>query len=119
MNKVLVVDDDADLLEMVNIVLARQGYTTSAITNGKSFFKAVKSFRPDLILLDIFLGDADGRNLCRQLKAESDVKHIPVILYSAGNVPGSTIENTGADAFVTKPFDIRLLLEKIKSLLLS
>ena len=117
MSKVLVVDDDKDLLEMVNIALSKQGFTTSTLNSGKYFFNKVESFRPDIILLDIFIGDADGRKLCHQLKDIPDSQNIPVILYSAGNVSGSSIERSLANAFVGKPFDIKQLVEKIKSLL--
>jgi DNA-binding response OmpR family regulator len=117
MHKILIVDDDADLLEMVKIFLSRQGYIISTLTKGKCFFNKVESFRPDIILLDIFLGDADGRNLCYELKLAPASQHIPVILYSAGYVPTYSIENSKANTFVNKPFDIKQLSEKIKSLL--
>lgn len=117
MDKVLVVDDDADLLEMVDMALSKQGFTTSTLNNGKYFFNTVESFRPDIILLDIFLGDADGRKLCHQLKEVATSQSIPVILYSAGHISGSSIEHSHANAFVSKPFDIKQLVEKIKVLL--
>ena len=117
MHKVLLVDDDPDLLEMVDMVLTNQGYTVSTITNGSTFFERVHSFKPDLILLDIFLGDADGRTLCQQLKQASVYKDIPIVLYSAGYVPRYTIENSMANVFLTKPFDIKQLSQKIKEML--
>jgi DNA-binding response OmpR family regulator len=119
MYKVLLVDDDPDLLEMVVMALSKQGYAISSISNGRTFFDVIHSFKPDLILLDIFLGDADGRTLCQQLKQATDQKDIPVILYSAGNIPRYTIENSLADDFVTKPFDIKQLAEKIQSMLVA
>ena len=117
MHKVLLVDDDADLLEMVDMVLTKQGYNVSTSSNGSSFFDRVHSFKPDLILLDIFLGDADGRTLCLQLKQAPAYKDIPIMLYSAGHIPMHTIEKSMANEFVTKPFDIKQLAEKIKSML--
>lgn len=119
MYKVLVVDDDLDLLEMVGMALTKPGYAISTINNGKSFFDRIESFKPDLILLDIFLGDADGRALCLQLKQVPEYWHIPVILYSAGHIPSQTIEKSRANAFLTKPFDIKQLFEKIQGLLAS
>lgn len=119
MNKLLLVDDDPDLLEMVDVILSKQGYTVSTINNGRTFFDKVHSFKPDFILLDIFLGDADGRELCHQLKQAQAYKDIPVVLYSAGHIPRHTIEDSMANAFVSKPFDIKLLAEKIKSMLSS
>ena len=117
MRKVLLVDDDSDLLEMVDMVLTKEGYTVSTSKNGSGFFERVHSFKPDIILLDIFLGDADGRTLCQQLKQVTDYKSIPIVLYSAGHISRQTIETSMANDFVSKPFDIKLLAEKIKSML--
>jgi len=117
MQKILVVDDDKDLLEMVEMTLSRLGYHITTLAKGSGFLKIVESIRPDIILLDIFLGDADGRTLCYNLKLQPVYHNIPVILYSAGFVPLSTIEHSKADVFIIKPFDIKYLVEKIKTLL--
>ena len=117
MQKILVVDDDKDLLEMVEMTLSRLGYHITTLAKGSGFFNVVESIRPDIILLDIFLGDADGRILCNKMKLQSAYENIPVILYSAGYVPRSTIEHSKADEFMIKPFEIKQLLEKIKKLL--
>ena len=117
MQKILVVDDDKDLLEMVEMTLSRLGYHITTLAKGSGFFNIVESTRPDIILLDIFLGDADGRNLCYNLRLQPAYQKIPVILYSAGYVPLSTIAHSKADEFIIKPFDIQFLIEKIKVLL--
>jgi DNA-binding response OmpR family regulator len=116
MCSVLVVDDNADLLEMVDLTLTANGFYITCILGGKTFFETVKLVNPDLILLDVFLGDMDGRTLCRRLKTESEYQNIPVILYSAGNISDSTILQSMANVFITKPFDIKHLVEKIKFL---
>jgi len=117
MQKILVVDDDKDLLEMVEMTLSRLGYQITTLAKGSGFIKVVESIRPDIILLDIFLGDADGRTLCHKMKLQPAYENIPVILYSAGYVPLSTIEHSKADEFMIKPFDIKQLTEKVKKLL--
>ena len=117
MQKILIVDDDKDLLEMVEMTLSRLGYHITTLAKGACFFNIIESSQPDIILLDIFLGDADGRALCYNLKLQPAYENIPVILYSAGYVPHSTIEHSKADEFITKPFEIKSLLEKIKKLL--
>ena len=117
MQKILIVDDDKDLLEMVEMTLSRLGYHITTLAKGSGFIKVVESIRPDIILLDIFLGDADGRTLCHKMKLQPAYENIPVILYSAGYVPLSTIEHSKADEFMIKPFEIKQLLEKIKNLL--
>jgi DNA-binding response OmpR family regulator len=117
MKKVLIVDDDQDLLEMVDMALTEQGFTVSALAEGKLFFDRVESFNPDIILLDIFLGDTDGRTLCHQLKSDPSLQHIPVALYSAGHTTNSSILESRANMFITKPFDIMQLGEKLRSML--
>ena len=117
MQKILVVDDDSDLLEMIQMTLSRLGYHITTLAKGSGFINIVESNRPDIILLDIFLGDADGRNLCYQMKLQPAYENIPVILYSAGYVPLSTIEHSKADEFMIKPFEIKQLTEKVKKLL--
>ena len=117
MQKILVIDDDKDLLEMVEMTLSRLGYHITTLAKGSGFLNMVESIRPDIILLDIFLGDADGRTLCYNLKLQPIYENIPVILYSAVYVPHSTIEHSKADEFIIKPFEIKYLVEKIKTLL--
>ncbi|HEY5773032.1 MAG TPA: response regulator [Chitinophagaceae bacterium] len=118
MPKILVVDDNKDLLEMIEMTLSRLGYRITTLAKGSGFLNIVESIRPDIILLDIFLGDSDGRILCYNLKLLPTYENIPVILYSAGYVSLSTIEHSKADEFIIKPFDIKQLLEKIKKLLI-
>ena len=117
MQKILIVDDDKDLLEMVELTLSRLGYHITTLAKGSGFLNIIESTRPDIILMDIFLGDGDGRTLCYNLKLQPAYENIPVILYSAGYVPLSTIEHSKADEFIIKPFDIKQLLGKIKKLL--
>ena len=117
MKKVLIVDDDQDLLEMVELALNEQGFNVCTSAEGKNFFEKVTSFNPDIILLDIFLTDADGRKLCAQLKEDPSLKHIPVALYSAGHITHSSIIESNANLYITKPFDVMQLGEKLKGLL--
>jgi len=117
MQKILVVDDNKDLLEMVEMTLSRLGYHIITLAKGSGFINIVESLHPDIILLDIFLGDSDGRTLCYNLKLQPAYENIPVILYSAGYVPLSTITHSKADEFMIKPFEIKQLVEKIKTLL--
>ena len=113
MSKVLVVDDDQDLLEMVSLILTSHGFSVSTLNAGQEFFERIRTVIPDIILMDIYLGDADGRDLCRQCKTSDTSAKTPILLYSAGNIPTSTIEMSKADDFFQKPFDIRQLVRKI------
>ena len=115
MLNVLVVDDDKDLLEMVSLVLKSHNMKVECLTSGGHFFQSVASGRPDIVLMDIYLGDSDGRDLCRELKNSRQYQNIPVILYSAGNISESSVQESLADDFVSKPFDISYLIGKINN----
>ena len=117
MKKLLIVDDDKDLLEMVEMALREQGFEVYTSTEGSSFFSLLEKFKPDIVLLDVFLHDADGRELCYQLKSAPLYHHIPVALYSAGHMSNSTITNSGADTFITKPFELQQLGDKLRAML--
>ena len=117
MKKLLIIDDDKDLLEMVEVALAEQGFDVRTSTEGSSFFSQVENFKPDIVLLDVFLKDADGRELCYRLKSNPAYDHIPVALYSAGHMSNSTIINSKANTFITKPFDLGQLGDKLRAML--
>ena len=76
------------------------GRFLSARGHGKGLFDTLSNFRPDIVIMDIYLGDSDGRNLCQQLKTSTDFKNIPIILYSAGIITKESIEQSMADEFI-------------------
>jgi DNA-binding response OmpR family regulator len=116
MPHILVVDDDADLLELVTLVLKRSDYQVTALQDGTKVFPIVEDINPDVILMDIYLGNTDGRNICKDLKSSDKFNAIPVILYSAGNITAQSIRDAMADSFIVKPFNNAEILEKIQSL---
>jgi DNA-binding response OmpR family regulator len=116
MPHILVVDDDADLLELVTLVLKRSQYQVTALQDGTKVIPVIDDIRPDVILMDIYLGSTDGRNICKNLKTSDAHKHIPVILYSAGNITTQSIKDSLADSFIVKPFNNTEILDKIRSL---
>jgi DNA-binding response OmpR family regulator len=113
MTKVLVVDDDADLLEMVSLVLTRYNMKVNPLEKCLQFQDTVSSDIPDIVLMDIYLGECDGRELCLKFKKSSTYPGIPVILYSAGNVTQASVNDSLADEFMAKPFDIQRLVNRI------
>jgi DNA-binding response OmpR family regulator len=119
MQHILIVDDDPDLLEMITLVLVSQRHKVTTASCGAAVAGALDGSLPDLILMDIYLGDADGRDLCRQLKDSFVYGHIPVLLYSAGYIQQDSIAASGADDFIAKPFDIYQLRERIDQLILQ
>jgi DNA-binding response OmpR family regulator len=105
--KVLIVDDNLEILEILSIVVEEDGHTVRAIEDADQFFTNVDAFKPDLILLDIMLGKHDGRQLCADLKSNHKTKNIPVVMISASHSPYSFKEKQcQPDGFIPKPFDI-------------
>lgn len=114
MMKILVVDDDLDILSVVEIVLTMNDFAVRAISKWEQIFNTIKTFLPDLILLDVALGSADGRQICKQLKGSDETQNIPVILFSAHYDLINDINGCMANGLVTKPFETSYLLEIIR-----
>lgn len=116
MRRILAVDDDNDILEVLQYILEDSGYEVETLSNGHNLFAKIREHQPDLILLDIMLGGLDGRELCRHLKSVKETHDIPVILISASHyVSLSSLSQDGSpDDFIAKPFDIDVLLRSIK-----
>lgn len=113
MKKILVVDDNDEILKVIEIILNLEGYEVKCWDNG-DLSLVVHEFQPDLILLDIMLGSTDGRELCRELKSQKETMHIPVIIISASHTIYSSGENNcKADAFIPKPFDVGYLVTQV------
>ena len=115
MKKILVVDDDPDILDVVSTLLKNHHhFDVQTTTKWKNVFDLTSTYKPDLILLDITLGGADGREICRQLKDSTLSKNIPVILFSANYNMGGNLKGCRADAFIQKPFEFSNLVDTIK-----
>ena len=113
MSKILVVDDDLDILVVMEILLSMKGFEVDVTAKWENTFDKIETFKPDLILLDVLISGNDGRTLCKQLKSKSDTKHIPIIMFSAHPSAAATINEYGADDFIAKPFDVNDLLAKV------
>lgn len=111
---ILIVDDDADIREIMTFILEAAGYNVANLDGGKQVMAAIAQNRPDLVLLDIQLGDSDGRDICRQLKDQTATQAIPVIMISANHNPQSLLDkNCRAEDFLAKPFDIDELIAHV------
>ena len=118
MKKILVVDDDIEVLETIQLILEIGGFTVSAISDGEEVFKSIDEFKPDLLLLDISLGHIDGRVLCEQLKATEKTSQLPILLISGlYEAKDFTTLNYGQDDFLSKPFQMDVLMKKIFKIL--
>ena len=117
MHKILVVDDEIDLLEVIRIFLQRKKFLVEAISRWENIKNSIVTFSPDLILLDISLKGADGRVICKQLKRNKETENIPVLLFSANYGVKETISEFQADGFIEKPFDLSKLISEIESII--
>lgn len=117
MKKILVVDDDDDVLETIQLILEIGGYDIEPLNNAELIFDYIKDFKPDLILLDVVLGKIDGRVLCSQIKSHPETKLIPILMMS-GLYDLKEVEDLDCapDDFMPKPFKMDILLEKIEKL---
>ncbi|MBO9730241.1 MAG: response regulator transcription factor [Chitinophaga sp.] len=116
MPKVLVVDDNRDILEVVAFILSRHEMNVTTLLDPALVRQFIAIHRPDILLMDIAMGNYDGRVLCRQIK-RSSWKTLPVILFSARNYPSDSIAESMADGIIEKPFSINDLCGAIQRLL--
>jgi DNA-binding response OmpR family regulator len=113
MKKLLIIDDDEDLLNVLGGGLKRSGFEVRTLAKAEGTFRVVDEFKPDLIILDITLCEHDGRDICRKLKASAHTKHIKIIMYSAHHEMGDDFTHYGADDFIQKPFPSAKMIERI------
>lgn len=117
--KILVVDDELELVKAVEIRLKQADYEVLAANDGQEGLEKAKKEKPDLIVLDLMLPKMDGYKVCGFLKADTRYNKIPIIMFTARaqEIDIQTGKEVGADAYITKPFDHQVLLGKIKELL--
>lgn len=114
--RILLVEDEKDLSRIINDFLAREGYSVHVVDDGKAAVDSFHTLSPELVILDIMLPGIDGMEVCRQIRANSDV---PVLILSAKNTEIDKILGLGlgADDYMTKPFGSGELLARVKALL--
>ena len=117
--RILVVDDEAELVKAIEIRLKEAGYEALVAYDGKEGLEKAHKEKPDLIILDLMLPKMDGYKVCGLLKADTRYGKIPIIIFTA-RAQESDIkmgQEAGADAYMTKPFEYQVLLGKVKELL--
>ncbi|WP_055667941.1 response regulator transcription factor [Desnuesiella massiliensis] len=117
--KILVVDDEEHIIELLKFNLENSGYKIYAATNGLDAIKLAKAEIPKLILLDLMLPGMDGYDVCKEIRKDSSISHIPIIMITAKGEELDKILGLelGADDYITKPFSIRELLARVKAVL--
>jgi two-component system phosphate regulon response regulator PhoB len=117
--KLLIIEDDRSLASVVEYNFANSGYEVFCAHDGLDGINQARSRRPDIILLDLMIPVVDGIEVCRQLRAESATRETPIVMVTAKSEEVDQLIgfSVGADDYVIKPFSVRVLLEKVKTLL--
>jgi DNA-binding response OmpR family regulator len=116
--KILVVDDDPDIVKLLEMRLRENGYQVATALNGVACLAKVKEYKPDLIILDMMLPDIQGSSLCAKLKSDPQSEFIPIIFLTGrkGEYDRDVGRAAKSDAYLTKPFEPAALLRRIKEL---
>jgi len=117
--KILIVEDEKDIVKMLNYNLKKEGLKTLSVRNGEDAIDSARSEHPDLIILDLMLPGIDGLEVCKTLKGDSKSASIPIIMLTAKGQESDKVVGLelGADDYVTKPFSPRELIARIKAVL--
>ena len=112
MEKILIIDDDPDILFLLQHILSKNGFIVSTAVQEQQVYAKVASENPDLILMDVLLSGSDGRMICRKLKSSAQ-GHIPIIIFSGHPGAQKNFADCGANDFLPKPIQEKALLEKV------
>lgn len=112
--KILILDDDIDILEILTMLLSEHGYDIKTTNSGITIFEDIQSFQPDLLLMDVVIAGMNGRAICRSIKEDPLTCALRVILISGTHDLVTSLDLPGApDNFIAKPFDMNHLLTSI------
>lgn len=116
--KILIVEDEPDILQLVKLYLEKEGYRTLSATTGAEALRQVRHEKPDLVVLDLMLPEMSGLEVCKRLRSAPETAMLPVIMLTAKAEESDTIIGLelGADDYVTKPFSPKTLVARIKAL---
>jgi len=119
MAKLLIIEDDADIRELISFNLEMSGYTVIKAQDGEEGLSAAREQKPDLVLLDLMLPGMDGLAVCAELKKSSRLRNVPVIMLTARSQDEDVVHGleTGADDYITKPFSPRVLVARVQAAL--
>ncbi len=118
-SKILIVDDEQDILELIRHALNKEGYEVHIAVNGQQAIEKTAKVQPDLILMDVMMPVMDGMEACRQLKENSDTQNIPIIFLTARSEEFAELAGfeAGADDYIAKPIRTRVLTSRIRAIL--
>lgn len=116
--KILVVEDEQDILQLITLYLEKEGFRTVSAKTGADGLRQVKQEKPDLVVLDLMLPEIDGLEVCKRLRSSPDTAMLPIIMLTAKAEESDTVIGLelGADDYVTKPFSPKTLVARVKAL---
>ena len=116
--KILIVEDEADIANLIKLYLEKEGYHTTLAESGMQALKSLSSDRPDMVILDLMLPEMDGLELCKKIRNKSETALLPIIMLTAKTEESDTIVGLelGADDYITKPFSPKALVARMKAL---
>jgi DNA-binding response OmpR family regulator len=117
--RILIVEDEDAIMEIVSQALRRHGYETASASDGDAALEKIFSLRPDLVILDLMLPKMDGWEVCRRMRAEPETERIPILMLTARRDERDVVEGLelGADDYMKKPFSLAELTARVKALL--
>ena len=113
--KVLLCDNDPDIIEIVSLILSGKGFQVFICTTCEEVTSKIEEYNPDLIIMDLWIPEMGGEAATQMLKASPKYKDLPVLILSANNDIEHIAKRSGADGFVAKPFEIKELIDKINT----
>jgi len=118
-SRVLVVEDDQDIAELVALHLGRAGFETEVLASGSDVIPRLRELKPDLVVLDLMLPGLSGLEICRRMRADDALSSVPIVMLTARAQEEDRVSGleTGADDYVTKPFSPRELVARVKAVL--
>ena len=119
MSKIVIVDDSQDLLDVLQFFLEQRGYKVETASSEQQLMSLIKSFSPDLIILDIYLRGEDGREICKKLRRQIETKYLCILMFSASVKKLANYKEYGADDYIEKPFGLNEVVDKIESTLIT
>lgn len=114
MKKILLLDDNVDIVQIVEEVLTYEKFDVKSTTRSTELLRIAEDYHPDLILLDYRLSDGNGGDLCRAIKSNPALKHIPVIIFSAYLGASVNLNDFGCDEVISKPVDLDVLVQTVQ-----
>ena len=119
MKKILIVDDERDIVETLSFMLKAKGYEVNVANDGEDGLKLAKEIMPDLIILDVMMPKINGYKIARLLKYDNKYKHIPIVMVTARGQDTDKLigEETGVDEYITKPFEFEEVLDAVNKYL--